>query len=374
MAVMMLRSTLVLATCGAALAFMAPVHTGVSLRAAARSPALSVRMQAQESHLSRRDLPSLLAKSLLAGAVAPSLLTAFPAPSAAAAGALGSPESPIVVIGSAGKTGKECVKRLAAAGYTVRATTRGESSLEKLGVSGGNVQLMAGIDVTKPETLEAALAGAGAVIFTSSASSKGGNALAVDCLGVENIARAAIAAKVPRLAVVSSVGVTRADSLAFKFTNIFGNVMDYKEQGEERLRAIYAGQDGLSYTVVRPGGLSNGKGVGITNLQISQGDTSYTEVDRVDVAEVTVASLFFSAAAGTTFEVYQRSGVKPIQDDLKKTMYAVSGAHTTDAPAKASDAVLSEASLPAYSAFFAGLKKDSDFAVTNGYKAQKPVA
>lgn len=52
---------------------------------------------------------------------------------------------------AAGKTGKECVKRLAAAGYTVRATTRGESSLEKLGVSGGNVQLMAGIDVTKPE-------------------------------------------------------------------------------------------------------------------------------------------------------------------------------------------------------------------------------
>lgn len=38
------------------------------------------------------------------------------------------------------------------------------------------------------------------------------------------------------------MGVTRADSLAFKFTNIFGNVMDYKEQGEERLRAIYAGQ------------------------------------------------------------------------------------------------------------------------------------
>jgi len=47
----------------------------------------------------------------------------------------------------------ECVKRLAAAGYSVRATTRGESSLEKLGVSGGDVQLMAGIDVTKPEVL-----------------------------------------------------------------------------------------------------------------------------------------------------------------------------------------------------------------------------
>jgi len=146
---------------------------------------------------------------------------------------------------------------------------------------------------------------------------QGGNALAVDCIGVENIGRAAIAAGVPRLAVVSSVGVTRPDSLAFKFTNLFGNVMDYKEQvcpswharpsllprvvpacgsfagvgsalaptvtlargqGEERLRALYAGQSALSYTVIRPGGLSNGKGVGIAGLQISQGDTAYTEV------------------------------------------------------------------------------------------------
>ena len=71
---------------------------------------------------------------------------------------------------AAGKTGKECVKRLAAAGYTVRATTRGESSLEKLGVSGSNVQLISGVDVTKPESLGPALSGAGAVIFTSSAS------------------------------------------------------------------------------------------------------------------------------------------------------------------------------------------------------------
>jgi putative NADH-flavin reductase len=331
-------------------------------------------MQAQENHLSRRDLPSLLAKTLFAGAVAPSLLTAFPA-SSVAAGALGSPESPIVVIGSGGETGMECVKRLAAAGYSVRATTRSESSLEKLGVSGGNVQLMAGIDVTKPETLGAALAGAGAVIFTSSASSKGGKALAVDCLGVENIGRAAIANNVPRLAVVSSVGVTRPDSFAFKLTNnLFGNIMDYKEQGEERLRALYAAQDGLSYTIVRPGDYTSGKGVGITALQVSQGDTCYTKVNRADVAEVTVASLFFPAAADTTFEVYQRAGVKPIQDGLQKVMYDVSGAHTTDTAAKASDAVLSEASQPAYSAFFAGLKKDSDFAVTNGYKAQKPVA
>lgn len=44
-------------------------------------------------------------------------------------------------------------------------------------------------DVTKPDTLPAAIRGAGAVVFASSASRKGGNAEAVDYKGVENIAR-----------------------------------------------------------------------------------------------------------------------------------------------------------------------------------------
>jgi len=38
------------------------------------------------------------------------------------------------------------------------------------------------------------------------------------------------------------------------------------------------------------------------------------------VAEVTVASLFFPDAAGATFELYQRKGVKPLQDSVKKDM------------------------------------------------------
>jgi hypothetical protein len=46
-------------------------------------------------------------------------------------------------------------------------------------------------DVTKPETLSNAIAGASAVVFASSASRKGGNAEAVDFKGMENIARCA---------------------------------------------------------------------------------------------------------------------------------------------------------------------------------------
>ena len=92
------------------------------------------------------------------------------------------------------------------------------------------------------------------------------------------------------------------------------------------------------------------------------------------MAEVTVASLFFPDAAGATFELYQRKGVKPLQDSVKKDMFAVGGAHTTDLTAAAADPVMSAASRPAYAGFFAGLKKDTEFPVTNGYRAQKPAA
>ena len=67
---------------------------------------------------------------------------------------------------------------------------------------------MSGVDVTKPDTLKDALAGAGAVIVCSSASSKSSNGDAVDCIGVENVGKACIEAGVERLVVISSLGVS----------------------------------------------------------------------------------------------------------------------------------------------------------------------
>ena len=73
-----------------------------------------------------------------------------------------------------------------------------------------------------------AFKGAGGVIFTASASKKGGDAKHVDYLGVANTARAALENNVPRLVVVSSGAVTRPESIGFKITNVFGRIMDYK--------------------------------------------------------------------------------------------------------------------------------------------------
>lgn len=240
-----------------------------------------------------------------------------------------------------------------------------------------DVDLRLGVDVTKPETLAQVIDGAGAVIFASSASGKGGNALQVDCIGAENVAKACIQAGVPRLVVVSSLAVTRPDSLGYKFTNLLGNIMDYKEQGEERVRRAYAGQAALSYTILRPGGLKSGRPVGLQGLQVSQGDTISGEVDRADVAEAAVGAIFTPSTAFTTFELMGKEGAGPLQNEFKADPYFVSGLHTT-ARAYPADAVVggaSEGGAAARAAFgelYAGLRRDSEYDPTNAYRARKP--
>lgn len=311
----------------------------------------------QAEDLTRRNFLTL------GGAVAATTLLPFDLKSAVADDVpkLGSSRRPVMVIGAGGKTGLECVRVLLAnGGYGIRAAVRGEMEKEKLGTDdlpADDVDFLTGVDVRKPETLSEAIAGAGAVIFAASASSKGGKASEVDDIGVENVAKECIKAGVERLIIISSVAVSRPESFAFKFTNMAtGGIMDKKVVGEAKVRALYKGQDKLSYTIIRPGGLKSGNAVGANNLQVTQGDTSYQEINRKDVAEVAVEAIFEPAAKFTTFEVYNRKDPKPLQDDLKSKMYAVSGQHLTDKTGR-----------DGYKELFAGLKKDSEYDPNNGY-------
>jgi hypothetical protein len=94
---MLLCALLALASCGAVSSFIATPLNGAPVRATGRAPALSLRMA--DPHVARRDVPALLGRALLTGAAVPAVLGSFPAASNAA-GELGSPEAPIVVIGS----------------------------------------------------------------------------------------------------------------------------------------------------------------------------------------------------------------------------------------------------------------------------------
>eukprot|EP01041_Mallomonas_annulata_P011435 gene11435-23920_t len=221
---------------------------------------------------------------------------------------------PIVVLGSGGKTGKLVVDRLLAKGYRVRPTYR--EVMKDNPSSNTLVDKPVAADVKSVESLMEAIAGSSVVIFAASASKKGGDAKSVDYLGVENIAKACVQQKIPRLIVISSGAITRPNSIGFKITNLFGRIMEYKLQGENALRDVYknAANPSLSYAIVRPGGLADGKPSGAAKIELNQGDTISGEINRSDVAEcVASAAVSKTLPKDITFEIYEVDKSGPLE-------------------------------------------------------------
>lgn len=221
---------------------------------------------------------------------------------------------PIVVLGANGKTGRRCVQELLRRGERVVATSRTGELMDAGSCSSTQCDVRTA-DVTKPETLKAAVAGARGVIFAASQSKDGGSAKAVDNEGLVNTAEACIAANVKRLVVVSSGGVSRPDSPVYKFLNLFGNIMAEKIAGEDRVRALYASQSDpeLGYTIVRPGGLTEDPERGASAVELGQGDNFSGRISRQDVASLSIAAVDSEAARNTTFECYYADTAKPLQ-------------------------------------------------------------
>ena len=177
-------------------------------------------------------------------------------------------------------------------------------------------------DVTRIESLESVLKGASSVIFACSASRKGGNAEQVDKIGVSNVARECVRLGVPRLVVISSGAITRPDSLGFKITNLFGNIMNFKLQGEKALQETYeaAKNDKLGYVIIRPGGLMDSNAVGAGQIELNQGDTISGEINRADVAECAVAAaLSKTIPSRVVFEIYQAGKSGPLEGKFSTT-------------------------------------------------------
>eukprot|EP00931_Biecheleriopsis_adriatica_P091771 TRINITY_DN65650_c0_g1_i1.p1 TRINITY_DN65650_c0_g1~~TRINITY_DN65650_c0_g1_i1.p1 ORF type:complete len:381 (-),score=52.32 TRINITY_DN65650_c0_g1_i1:25-1080(-) len=220
----------------------------------------------------------------------------------------------IVILGANGKTGQQCVKVALQRGERVVATSRTGVLSEPAACSGQcRVQVA---DVTRPETLKAAVADARGVIFAASQSKAGGTAKAVDNDGLVNTAQACIAAKVKRLVVVSSGAVSRPDSAVYNFLNLFGNIMAEKITGENRIRSLYASLppgSNLGYTIVRPGGLVEEGVEGAVGVEVTQGDRFSGRISRVDVAGLCLAAVDSEAAKNATLECYYADTRKPLE-------------------------------------------------------------
>jgi uncharacterized protein YbjT (DUF2867 family) len=223
---------------------------------------------------------------------------------------------PVLVLGANGGTGRECVRALLEQGRTCIATTRsGDVALEPTAAL-----LTTSVDVTSYESLMTAMARQplGAVIFAASASTKGGDAFAVDRDGVIAAARACVANNVPRFVIVSSGTVTRPDAAVYQLLNLVGHgIMEAKIQGEAAVRDLYADPDvigqKMGYTVVRPGGLTTGESLGAASLELNQGDSKSGRLSRADVAAICVQCLDSSDTFDVTFECYEALTAKPVE-------------------------------------------------------------
>ncbi|KAL7525802.1 hypothetical protein ACHAXR_001167 [Thalassiosira sp. AJA248-18] len=174
-------------------------------------------------------------------------------------------------------------------------------------------------DVVDADGLLAAMQNvhASAIVYCSSASSKGGTAFAVDDQGVANAATAAKALGV-RLVLVSALGVDRPDSKGYKMTNSLGGnydkIMDAKRQGEEKVRSILAKTK--NYMIVRPGPLLGVKSKnGVADIELNQGDIIGGGISRDELAGVVVGALL-SDKKGATVEVYRGKTRQKIQPEF----------------------------------------------------------
>jgi len=206
----------------------------------------------------------------------------------------------ILVIGATGSIGSLVVEEALEQRHFVRALVRGAEKARRLPAK---AEAVIG-DLTRPETLEAAVKNVDAIVFThgSDGAGKAGSET-VDYGGVRNVL-AALGGRKARIALMTAIGVTNRTGAYNRSTESH----DWKRRAERLVRA-----SGCEYTIVRPGWFDYNK-ADEHQLVLLQGDTrqagnsSDGAIARRQIAEVLVASLTSNEALRKTFELVATKG------------------------------------------------------------------
>jgi uncharacterized protein YbjT (DUF2867 family) len=196
------------------------------------------------------------------------------------------------VAGATGETGRRIVQELVARNIPVRALVR---DIEKAkGILSPEAELVVG-DVLQPETLITALGDSTVLLSATGAkpSFDPTGPYKVDFEGTKNLVDAAKAKGIEHVVLVSSL----CTSVFFHPLNLFWLILVWKKQAEE-----YIQKSGLTYTIVRPGGLKNEDN---TDSIVMQGaDTLFDgSIPRQKVAQVSVEALLEPAARNKIVEI-----------------------------------------------------------------------
>jgi uncharacterized protein YbjT (DUF2867 family) len=185
-------------------------------------------------------------------------------------------------------------------GHVVRALVRSQGKAQQLP---REAEMVLG-DVTRSDTLAAAVEGIDAIVFTLGSDGAGkAGAENVDYGGVRNILSALGSRKV-RIALMTSIGVTNRTGSYNRSTEVH----DWKRRSERLVRA-----SGLPYTIVRPGWFDYNKSdehqlVFLQGDSRQAGNSSDGVIARRQIAHVLVTSLVSAPALRKTFELVAEKG------------------------------------------------------------------
>ncbi|MEH2299617.1 MAG: NAD(P)H-binding protein [Nostoc sp.] len=196
------------------------------------------------------------------------------------------------VAGATGETGRRIVQELIARNIPVRALVR---DVEKArGILSPEVELVVG-DVLQPESMTAGLGDSTVLLVASGAkpSFDPTGPYKVDFEGTKNLVDAAKVKGIDHFVFVSSL----CTSQFFHPLNLFWLILVWKKQAEE-----YIQKSGLTYTIVRPGGLKNEDNLDAIVMQSA--DTLFDgSIPRQKVAQVAVEALFEADARNKLVEI-----------------------------------------------------------------------
>ncbi len=204
----------------------------------------------------------------------------------------------VLVAGAHGQVGQHVTSILAESDHDVRGMIRSEDQVEDIESLGAEPVVA---DLT--EAVDHAVEGCDAIVF---AAGSGGDAVwDVDRDGAITLMEATEDQDAERFVMLSSIGADTPEEAP----EALRDYLNAKAEADERLR-----ESDLTYTIVRPGELTNEDGTGRirTSAELERTDG---DVPREDVAQTLVTALTMESTEGRTFEML--SGDEPIEAALE---------------------------------------------------------
>ncbi|WP_088243695.1 NAD(P)H-binding protein [Calothrix rhizosoleniae] len=198
----------------------------------------------------------------------------------------------VFVAGATGETGRRIVQELRGRNISVRALVRDIQKAKT--ILPDEVELVEA-DVTNYQSLHTALGDSTVILCATGAkpSFDPTTPYKVDYEGTKNLVNLAKTKGIERFILVSSLCVSQF----FHPLNLFWLILVWKKQAEE-----YIQKSGLTYTIVRPGGLKNENNTDPVVMQSA--DTLFEgSIPRQKVAQVCVEALFEESAKNKIVEI-----------------------------------------------------------------------